>query len=94
MTMTEFPNSYQEICPSGEIDIATAGAAFDSAQIRHQAEQITVDLSRVTFIDAAGLGALVRLRNDLMAAGGDLRLAGVHPRHARLFVIGGLGSLL
>jgi anti-sigma B factor antagonist len=50
----------------GELDIATAGRFTLAAQhaltgCRHTT--LAIDMSQVTFIDAAGIGALVAIRN-------------------------------
>ncbi len=82
------------VSPTGELDLVTAPAVFDSARILRHTEHVTIDLSRVSFIDAGGLGAIVRLRSDLIAAWGTLELVGVTPRHARVFALGGLATLL
>ena len=78
----------------GELDIRTAPSAVDSRHIPRQASEVTVDLARVTFIDATGLGAIVGLRNELIAAGGSLKLTGASPRVARIFALGSLSTLL
>lgn len=82
------------ICLRGELDLRTARSALDCRRLRRQATVLTVDLAEVTFLDAAGLGAIVRLRNDLIAAGGSLRLTGASPRVARIFALGGLAAIL
>jgi anti-sigma B factor antagonist len=79
---------------SGVLDMATAPMMLDSVHVLGGAETITLDLHHVTFIDAAGLGAIVHLGNELAATGGTLRIVGVRPRQARLFLICGLASLL
>ena len=86
--------SNQEIRPEGEIDMATAPTAFDSSRIRSAATHVTARLDRVTFLDAAGLGALVTLRNRLIASGRELQIIDVHPRQGRVFRLGGLHALM
>jgi len=59
--------------PVGEVDCATAPlvqAAFDGALLE-AADDLVVDLSATTFMDAAGLTLLVQARRDW---GGRLRL--------------------
>ncbi len=65
------------VCVHGELDLATAsrlrqallGAAGDGPA------DLVVDLSGVTFVDATGLGALLRAAEAVRVAGGELRLA-------------------
>jgi anti-anti-sigma factor len=55
---------------------------------------VVVDLSAVTFLDAAMLGALVTDRRALVEAGGDLQLTGVSAWTMRIIEICGLRSTL
>jgi anti-sigma B factor antagonist len=58
----------------GDIDIATAGRLRDHVEnmLRDGIEQVVLELSEVSFMDAAGLGVLVGLSNS--AAGREVRL--------------------
>lgn len=85
---------YKPICPLGELDAETAPVALDLANAFARGRCVVLDLAGVTFIDAGGLGAIVALRNDLIATGRDLRLVNVQPRQAFVFHLGGLESLL
>ncbi len=60
----------------GEIDIATAPAIrrFLMAAISGGNVQLAVNMSAVTFIDAAGIGVLVAAANRAQEAGGSLSL--------------------
>ena len=80
----------------GCLDMSTVGKLFDAVAIltRHALDAITVDLGSLVFIDATGLGALVRLRNNLAAFDKTLTLEGVRPDIARVFALGKLDSLL
>jgi anti-sigma B factor antagonist len=80
--------------PAGEIDFATAADAFGPGQIARSAQRVVLDFSEVTFIDAAGLGAVVRLRNFVRASGGVVGLIALPPKIERIFVLGGLQVLL
>lgn len=44
--------------------------------IAHGAQRVVVDLTRTSFIDSSGLGALVGGLKTARLAGGDLRIAG------------------
>ena len=52
-----------------------------------------VDMENVTAIDAAGIGALVEVRQRVMRAGGRLKLLNVPSRIASLLQLTGLGSV-
>ena len=69
----------------GELDIANAadlGAVLSEAVARNP--NVVADLSDLTFIDCASLGALVRARTRAREAGGDLVLAGARGRLRRV----------
>jgi anti-anti-sigma factor len=55
---------------------------------------VVIELSAVTFLDAAMLGALVTERQALRAAGGDLLLTGVGRWAMRIIEICGLRETL
>ncbi len=55
---------------------------------------VVVDLSAVTFLDAAMLGALVSQRQSIRRRGGDLQLTGVSPWAMRIIEICGLRATL
>ena len=75
--------------PSGDLVIALRGEfdALGTASIRAGLEQVAgsagpalvvLDLSRVSFIDSSGVGAIVYLFKRLRALGRNLELTGVH----------------
>ena len=49
--------------------------------------RMVLNLGKVTHIDTAGLGTLLRARADLAGAGGGLALANLHPVHLTLLVL-------
>ena len=70
---------------SGEIDLAGAGlvgAHLDQVTAADR-PRILVDLRRVSFIDAGGLGPLVRARERALRRGGELSLICTDPRILR-----------
>jgi anti-sigma B factor antagonist len=76
---------------SGEIDITTA------PQLRGRLEgpadggqQVIIDFSRVSFIDAAGAGVLAGAAARAAARGGSLRLAAAGRRVRRVLALTGL----
>lgn len=77
----------------GEIDLVTAErlhrlvrAAIGGGGRTH----VLLDLGGVTFCDAQGLSALVRIANDAQATGGELTLTRIPPATARLLRLTGL----
>ena len=82
--------------PSGEVDIAAVArlrptwlALADTALPR----VVVVDLSDVTFMDVAGVGLLVALRNRQQQHGGRVHLRHVPARVAKLLELTGLAAL-
>jgi anti-anti-sigma factor len=56
--------------------------------------EIVIDMSRVGFVDAAGLSALVRSVRLVKAFGGTVRTCNVRPRIQRLMELIGVDRLL
>ena len=81
---------------SGELDLAAAPRiAHALAETTGMARQrLVLDLSNLDFVDAAGLGAIVRARNSLRSRSGDLTLRSPSRFAARVLEIGGLASLV
>jgi anti-anti-sigma factor len=76
----------------GEVDLSTAEDLL--LRLRMLAGpatgEITLDLSRVTFIDCSGLRALLALDRHVRTAGGRVRVSAVSAPVARLFELVGL----
>ncbi len=76
----------------GDIDLASAKEfqrkALD-AMDRH-GPTLTLDLSRVTFMDCAGLSVLVFVRTEASARGGHMTLTGPSDMICRLLRLSGL----
>ncbi len=49
--------------------------------------QIVIDLGEVSYIDSSGLGTLVALYTSARNSGGEIRLAGLHPRAKELLQV-------
>jgi anti-anti-sigma factor len=91
----ERQDSEVRLVVAGELDLATAPALHDAVtQLLGAGEPSTVviDLGEVTFLDSSGLGALLRARADVLAAGGRLVLGAVAPGPRRVIVIAGLAG--
>jgi anti-sigma B factor antagonist len=75
----------------GELDLLTGGGLADWL-VALAVSTVVIDLQRVSFIDSAGIGALVRARNQLIAAGNDLVLSRPPSNIRRLFEVTGLSD--
>jgi anti-anti-sigma factor len=66
------------VAVAGEYDIATVAElveAVRSAMVATDRPHLQLDLSRVTFFGAVAVSALLQLREDARAQGGDLEVA-------------------
>ncbi|GAA3649696.1 STAS domain-containing protein [Nonomuraea antimicrobica] len=87
---------------SGELDIATTeilrshllGLLREAGQSRRGDMALVVEVSGLTFIDAAGLGIFVCARNQALDQRTPLRIEGVPPGMRRLLRITGLDQHL
>jgi anti-anti-sigma factor len=88
--------AHARIAVTGELDLATVHVLHEAAAflMSETAEAITIDLSGLQFIDAAGLGEIVGLRATLIAADRRLTLSRPSPTVRRTFAVGGLAKLL
>ena len=80
----------------GELDIASAEAAVSYVRdvIDSCSGPVVVSLTALTFCDAQGLGALVRMAGYAKRAGREFRLASPRPSVARIMRITGLDRRL
>jgi anti-anti-sigma factor len=80
----------------GELDMATVPVLGQVVAMLLDLDpgDSTIELSGVTFIDAAGLGALVMYAAQFAAVGAKISVVGVTPRVHRVFDIVGLAGLL
>jgi len=82
---------------SGELDVATTGrfrASVEGLDEVDAPSHITVDLSRLDFIDAAGVAALVSLRNAVDNVGGSIRVRSPKPHVRRVLELAAVIDLL
>src|SRR4051794_35006073 len=80
---------------AGELDLAAVADVMELTRValhRGVLDELIIDLSEVTFIDAAGLGALVITRKLADSASVDIVLQGMSPRLVRIFQITGLAE--
>jgi len=76
---------------AGEIDISTVGQLREHLfELADGGEQLIVDLERITFIDSAGLGALIGASRRAAANGGSLQAICAGPQTRRLLWLTGV----
>src|SRR5262245_49906609 len=71
----------------GEIDLHVSPALTESlnAMTEQKPERIVIDLSRATYIDSAGLAALILAMQTVEAYGGRFFLTGLHETMRSIF---------
>ena len=71
----------------GEIDLHVSPAITESlnAITEKKPERIVIDLSRATYIDSAGLAALILAMQNVEAYGGRFFLTGLHETMRSIF---------
>ena len=81
---------------AGEIDLNNVDELISqlTATIAGGAHDLVVDLDGVSYLDSAGLGALVGAHKRLVAAGGTLTIRCSRQRVLRLFELTGLSRVL
>ena len=96
MLKIEHATEHVVLLASGEIDAATepaleqAGSALLAA---HDATDLVIDFSAVTFCDSACLRLLLKLRDIAQSTGGSVRVRGATGIVARVFEVTGLGEI-
>ena len=97
----EFFSALSLDSPDAHLVIKGEFDAFCVAQLRQRLDEaidrgcidFVVDASAVTFVDAGGLGALVRLRNTVAPLGGTLVVSAASPRFRQVAGFVGLCEL-
>ena len=89
-------NGIQTLRVQEDLDLATVGALYQRGRtaIAGHARLLLLDLSGLSFCDARGLSALVRIANDADAAGCRYGLIAPQPQVAKILRITGLGTRL
>jgi len=79
---------------SGEIDLATADAAAERGieALESAQDELVIDLGDVTFVDSAGLTALVRIRKTALGDGKRVLVISAQPYLQRAFELTGLAN--
>ena len=73
----------------GDIDLHVSPVLTESlnAIIKKKPERIVIDLSRATYIDSAGMAALILAMQEVEAYGGHFFLSGLHETLRSIFEI-------
>lgn len=81
---------------SGELDISTVPKLYEQfAQLAHEGvSHVSIDLSRLTFVDSTGLSLLVTEHKRAKALGGELILFSPQPHVRRIIEVTGLEAVL
>jgi len=80
---------------TGELDLAGEGRFEEAVQeARATGLKLTVDLSKLEFIDSSGLRVLVRLHNDSLREGFTYTVIPGPPQVHRTFALCGLDATL
>jgi len=76
---------------AGRLDAVSSQAAIARvyAAISAGARQVLLDMSQVTFLSSSGLRALLLVRKELLAQGGELRLCALKPQVREVFTLTG-----
>src|SRR5256712_14030139 len=86
---TPVPRQYRpDVLPlTGEIDLHVSPAVTESlnAMTEEKPERIVIDLSCATYIDSAGLAALILAMQKVEAYGGRFFLTGLHETMRSIF---------
>ena len=79
----------------GELDIHTAPGVAEAIADAHDggAATVVVDAAALRFCDSSGIQVLVQARERLSAAGGALRVEGVHGSVEKVLAVTGLLDL-
>lgn len=89
------PADVELVAPQGEIDISNVEVLDQvlGEVIDDQPGRLVVDLSRVGYIDSAGISSLLRAGQRLTQKGGQLSLAGGNPFVQRLIRLTGIDRI-
>lgn len=89
----ENEGSAHRVTLEGELDLAVAGGLVEQI-VGSTGSTVTVDLSGLTFISAAGITAILEARERILEGDHELVLSGARGMVRRVFEIVQLGWLL
>jgi anti-anti-sigma factor len=86
------PDGRANVRVRGELDIATADQAYTYLRdvVDNQDGPVLMNLSELTFCDAAGLGVLARVAGHARRSGRSLKLTAARPALVRIMHITGM----
>jgi anti-sigma B factor antagonist len=89
------PDGKSTVQVRGELDIATAGQAYAylSGVLESQGGPVVLNLSELTFCDAAGLGVLARIAGLARRSGRILTLTALRPGLVRILRLTGMDEV-
>ena len=96
-TIEQFPEGKAIIEVSGPLTLGASLKLLDSQiqnYIAGEVRDLLLDISRVEYVDSAGLGMLVHTYGLLKAKQGKLRLKGVQPRVMELLKLTATDTLM
>ena len=79
---------HQNVLPlEGDIDLHVSPVVTESlnAMIKKKPERVVIDLSRATYIDSAGIAALILAMQEIEAYGGQFFLSGLQETIRTIF---------
>ena len=86
-----------DVALAGELDMTAAfklESALEDLLAAHDVRRLVLDLADLTFIDSAGLGALLAIRDRTQGLGIEMVLANVSGPARRILGLSGLGPIL
>lgn len=84
-----------ELWVAGDVDLASAEEFSEMALLGLRTKAVNtlvIDLGAVDFLDSTGMGALVTVRNEVVALGTELRLREVPERVRKVLEVAGLDT--
>jgi anti-sigma B factor antagonist len=93
--VTEMQDRFVRIQVFGEIDLAVADRLrVEIVQLGEDQAKVILDLSGVSFMDSAGLGAMLGIARSLTAKRSELWISDLSPAAARIIALTGTSRLL
>jgi anti-sigma B factor antagonist len=90
-------NGRTQVRLTGELDLSTAAHLVEAIRRLTAVDgsgEVALEMAGLTFVDGAGLRALVLAHSAVRAAGGHLVLTGLSPLPRRLITVTGLDDVL